>query len=68
MAYFRVTVEDLETGEKESIEVSEDDYILNTFGSCYLDGINQYANGTVQLTIRGHRPTGKSRQVEGGER
>lgn len=62
-AYFRVTVEDLGTGDKQSIEVAEGDYVLNTFGGCYLDGINQYRNGTVQLTVRGHHPAGEPREA-----
>lgn len=34
-----------------------------SFGSCYLDGTVQHANGTVQLTIKGHRPAGPGREV-----
>jgi hypothetical protein len=64
-AYFRVTVEDIETGESSMVEVAEGDYLLVPFGSCYLDGVTQHANGTVQLTIKGHRPAGPPRP--GGE-
>jgi len=63
-AYFRVTVEDLETGDKQVREIAEGDYVLSTFGGCYLDGMNQYRNGTVQLTIRNHAPAGTPREVE----
>lgn len=62
-AYFRVTVEDLETGDKQAIEVAEGDYLLIPFGSCYLHGVNYHANGTVQLTVKGYRPAGSPRQV-----
>lgn len=62
-AYFRVTVEDLETGEKHAVEIAEGDYALIPTGSCYLDGQNWYANGTVQLTIKGHHPAGPKREV-----
>ena len=63
-AYFRVTVEDLETGEKQSREVAEGDYMVIPFGSCYLDGLSQYHTGTVQLTLRGWKPLGPPREVE----
>jgi hypothetical protein len=62
-AYFRVTVEDLETGDKQAMEVAEGDYALLTFGSCYLDGISVYGNGTVQLNVRDHHPAGPKREV-----
>lgn len=62
-AYFRVTVEDLETGETGVMEVAEGDYMLIPFGPCYLDGITRHANGTVQLTVRGHNPAGPARTV-----
>lgn len=47
----RVTVEDLETGERDSAEI-EDDYILTCVGSHYLDHVQTYANGTTILTIK----------------
>lgn len=53
---FRVTVEDLKTGEVMSREVGEGDYILIPFAPCYLANSARHANGTVQLTIRDHRP------------
>jgi hypothetical protein len=48
----RVTVEDLETGESEVQEI-EDDYVIVTGGSCYVDGLVAYSNGTHVLTIKG---------------
>ena len=49
-----VTVRDPETGETQTATVT-DDYILITAGSCYLDGIQTYANGTRVLTVKGRR-------------
>ncbi len=50
----RVTVEDLETGDGESVVIS-DDYNLITAGSCYVDGIQVYGNGTHVITIKGRK-------------
>jgi hypothetical protein len=66
-AWFRVTVEDLETGEKMVREVAEGDFVLMGFGSCYLANRTHYANGTVQLTVRDHWPAAASRPIEPGE-
>ena len=59
---FRVTVEDLDTGQTESKVVGLGDYMLIPFFPCYLDGVQRHKNGTVQLTIKGHSP----RPVEDG--
>jgi hypothetical protein len=54
---FRVTVEDLSTGEKDSKVIGEGDYILIPFAPCYLDGFQRYpGKGTVVLTIKDHKP------------
>lgn len=53
---FLITVEDLDTGETRSKVVGEGDYLLIPCAPCYLDGVQQYNNGTVQLTIKGHSP------------
>ncbi len=55
MKQIRVTVTDLETGESESQEVSND-YVIVCAGSCYLDGTQAYANGTHVLTVKGRAP------------
>jgi hypothetical protein len=48
----RVTAEDLETGEKETQEIT-DDYVIITAGSCYVDGIQTYpGTGTHVLTVK----------------
>jgi hypothetical protein len=54
---FRVTVEDLETGDKQTKIVQAGDYMLIPFEPCYLAGAQQYfSTGTVVLTIKGHNP------------
>lgn len=59
--WFRVTVEDLQTGDKQEIEVAAGDYVVNTFGDCYLDTTQRYSNGTIQINIKGHLPQAKPR-------
>lgn len=53
---FRVTVEDLDLGVTQSKVIGEGDYIFIPFAPCRLDGVVRHANGTVQLTIKGHSP------------
>jgi hypothetical protein len=61
---FRVTVEDLETGEKSVVEIAAGDYILIPFAPCYLAHTNAYpGKGTVVLTIKDHRPQDAPREV-----
>lgn len=48
----RVTVEDLETGDKGERIVPDGDYILITSEPCYLDGMQVYAKTHV-LTVKG---------------
>jgi|1185.fasta_scaffold173733_2 hypothetical protein len=62
--WFRVTVEDLQTGDKQVIEVAEGDYVINAFEPCYLESRQTYLNGTVQVFIRDHRPADKPRHPE----
>lgn len=62
--WFRVTVEDLQTGDKQVVEVAGGDYVINTFGSCYLDSMQTYMGGTVQVFIKDHRPAAKPRHPE----
>lgn len=50
----RVTVEDTETGETATREI-ENDYVLVTDGTCWLDGVQQYSNGTTVLTVKGRK-------------
>jgi hypothetical protein len=61
---FRVTVEDLETGDKQAMEVAAGDYILIPFAPCYLAHTNAYpGKGTVVLTVKDHRPQDAPREV-----
>ncbi len=53
---FRVTVEDLETGNKRSRIVQAGDYMLIPFAPCHLTSTAQHGNGTVQLTLKGFGP------------
>ncbi|PXY33579.1 hypothetical protein BAY59_10890 [Prauserella coralliicola] len=54
---FRVTVEDLDTGETESKVVAPGDYLLITIAPCRLSSVSQYPkSGTVQLTLKGYQP------------
>lgn len=53
---FRVTVEDLDTGETQSMVVSEGDYMLIPFSPCYLHHTQRHANGTVTITLKDHQP------------
>lgn len=48
----RVTVEDIETGQKGERIVPDGDYILITSEPCYLDGLQTYAKTHV-LTVKG---------------
>lgn len=61
--YFRVTVEDLSTGEKRSMDVAEGDYMLIPFEPCYLNHVQRSANGTVQVSLKNHRPGGPARNA-----
>ena len=51
MAGTRVTCTDVETGQSDSA-VIENDFLLVTDGSVYLDGVQRYANGTTVLTVK----------------
>ena len=51
MAGTEITCRDFHTGDSEA-PVIQDAWPLITDGSCYLDGIQAYANGTVVVTIK----------------
>lgn len=56
----RITCEDLETGDAQTMIVQAGDYMLIPLAPCYLDSFQRHANGTVQLTIKGHSPQGSA--------
>jgi hypothetical protein len=50
---YRITVEDLETGESRS-QILVDDVVVFTHGSCYVDGVQHWpAAGTSVWTVKG---------------
>jgi hypothetical protein len=52
-AMLRVTVEDLETGEKATRDVPSGDYMLLVTAPAYVAHTNVFANGTHVVTIKG---------------
>jgi hypothetical protein len=63
---FRVTVEDLKTGDRSVMEVAEGDYALIPFAPCHLASSQVYpAKGTHVLTLKDYRPAAPGRAVEG---
>jgi glycerol-3-phosphate dehydrogenase len=53
-ADIRVTVEDLATGETQTVEI-KDDYVILAAGSCYVDHVQAYGTGTHILTVKGRK-------------
>ncbi len=53
MKGIRVTVEDLETGERDEKVVRAGDYLLLTVDPCYVHYTSAFANGTHVVTIKG---------------
>ena len=54
---FKVTVEDLDTGDSRSMIVGAGDYMLIPFAPCYLANAQRYPkSGTTMLTLKDHRP------------
>jgi hypothetical protein len=61
---FRITVEDLENGEKQAMVVYPGDYILIPFEPCYRAQVQAYpTTGTHVITIKGHSPAQPGREV-----
>jgi len=68
---FRVTVEDLETGDRQVMEFASGDYVLIPFAPCHRSHIAAYPKrGTHVITVKDHRPQDAPRLVDqtGGER
>lgn len=54
---FRVTVEDLETGDKQAMVVAPGDVMLLPFAPAYKSHVARYDNtGTTVITVKEHRP------------
>lgn len=65
---FRVTVEDLTTGDRQITEFAPGDYVLIPFGPCYRDGVQVYPlERRHVITIRGYGPAVKARTVPDDE-
>lgn len=47
----RITVEDVETGQREVKEIT-DDVVVITAGRHFVDGITAYGNGTKIYTVK----------------
>jgi hypothetical protein len=55
-----VTVRDNETGDTDSAQVTDGDYVLICCEPCYLDGTQVYPlKGTVVLTVKDFHPVPK---------
>ncbi len=53
----RVTVEDLETGDKSEADVKEGDYIIVAADPCRVDGVQVYRGGqTHVITVKDRKP------------
>jgi hypothetical protein len=65
---FRVTVEDLTTGDRQVMEFAPGDYVLIPFGPCYRDGVQVYPLKCRHVTtIGGYGPSLPARTVPPGE-
>ena len=53
-ARIRVTAADLDTEETGTVVIT-DDYVITCAGSCYVDHVQAYANGTHVITVKGRR-------------
>lgn len=54
-AQVKVTAQDLESGESESVEISNN-YVLTTAGTAYVASTVAHANGTHVITVKGCKP------------
>jgi hypothetical protein len=64
---FRVTVEDLETGDKSVMDVVPGDLMLIPFAPAFKAHSMHYAStGTTVITVKDHRPEWPAREVEPG--
>jgi hypothetical protein len=71
---FRVTVEEIDTGQTSTMLIAPGDYFLATFDPCHETHHATYAKGVAQITIKGHKPEfeayspdGSTVRVDGGD-
>ncbi len=57
---FRVTVEDLNNGDKQVAIIQEGGYVLIPFLPCRLAKAETLEDGTVRLELKNHAPAGPS--------
>lgn len=61
---FRVTVEDLKTGERQVMEFTPGDYVLIPFGPCRRDGVQMLPmQGRQVITVSRYGPLAKARVI-----
>lgn len=60
MPEIRVTATDLKTGDSNTGEIDEGDFILVCSEPLYLHAVDRQANGTVQLTLKTREDTGSA--------
>lgn len=61
---FRVTVEDLDNGEKSVVDVAPGDIMLIPFAPCFKAHSTHYpGSGTTVITVKDHRPEWPAREV-----
>jgi hypothetical protein len=53
-ARIKVTATDLDTSDSDEVVISND-YVVTCAGSCYVDHVQAYANGTRVITVKGRR-------------
>lgn len=62
---FRVTVEDLVTGDKQVMEFAPGDYVLIPFAPCHRSSMQAYPrSGTHVITLKDHRPQATPNKIE----
>jgi hypothetical protein len=52
----RVTVEDIENGDRDVGTVPLNDYMVIVHGDCHISNIQTYKSGTHVITIKGRKP------------
>lgn len=52
MSDVRVTVEDLESGERDVREIPAGDYIIVCAEPCHIHGVQVHSNGTHVVTVK----------------